>query len=332
MKDYCKQILGKSIRDITIEDLKEFFLEEKEETEILEFKSGKGDFDSIFTKNILKTTSAFLNSSGGVLIWGAPEDRPQEKGGPKKCVGELVLLKDRKEKDQVINRISSSISYMPNNIKVERLDSYHGFVYIIEVQESESKPHQYNGQYFIRLDGQSKPAPHYIVDSLFNQIKFADIECDVIIKDYKFDYFSNHHNITLAVYYFNFSKNIIAKNVELHLYLESGVFENNKLQDIEPKCTSSLHFGVNPSTTLKILINDEKFKNEEKIITLQSTIRADNAEARISKFNIDLEKLKDSLNFKNSVETIINNKPFINFFNADELSDKETYKRLFLDK
>lgn len=242
MIDYCKQIFGKSIRDLTIEDLKVYFSEAREESEILEFKSGKGDFEGIFNKNILRTVSAFLNSSGGVLIWGAPEDKEPEKGMPKVCAGDLVLVKTKKEKDHLINRISSSISYMPTGIRVERLDHEDGYAYIIEVQESESKPHQLGGQYFVRLDGQSKPAPHYFVDSMFNQVKFPDLDGRIIfatVDTARVGLLVIRFNVVI----FNKSPFINERNLSFQLVASKGEFNASRKKEYYSKHFPVSHYG-----------------------------------------------------------------------------------------
>jgi hypothetical protein len=329
MTDYCKNIFGKSIRELTIEDLEVYFSEVKEESEILEFKSGKGDFEGVFNNNILKTVSAFLNSSGGVLIWGAPEDKSPERGMPKVCVGDFVPVKERKEKDQLINRISSSISYMPTGIRAERLEFNSGYVYIIEVQESDSKPHQLNGQYFIRLDGQSKPAPHYIVDSMFNQIKLADVECETTIVDF---YNNRKYNfITIKAYFFNFSKHVIAKNIQTHFYIENGVFEINKLQDIDSQNFPNLHYGINPSTQIVIMVSDDHLVYSDNIVNLQTTIRSDNSLARISSYKINVQDLKRGSQLQDCIKSTTNNLS-ISGVSYEFFDDKKSYKELILKK
>jgi len=292
MKDYCKQILGKSIREITIEDLKSYFLEKKEETEILEFKSGQGDFEKIFNKNILRTVSAFLNSSGGLLIWGSPEDKVPEKGLPKVCIGDLVPVTERKEKDQLINRISSSISYMPTGILVERIDVTKGFIYIIEVQESSSKPHQLNGQYFIRLDGQSKPAPHYIVDSMFNQIKQVNVECH--LKALSANVIANSTIITFSLKLFNFNSSLPGKEIHMFVNTSTGFFKENREKLIEIKPTKFLFYALEPSAEFTLEVNNNEIQYLDYNSKLNIFLAGENIPTKISEYEILYkERLED---------------------------------------
>lgn len=331
MKDYCTQIFGKSLRNLTVTDLENYFSDEKEESEILEFKSGNGDFESTFNKNILRTITSFLNSSGGVMIWGAPEDKPKEKNGPKICIGELIPVTYKKEKDQLINRISTSISYMPNGIRIERLAYKDGFIYIFEIQESDSKPHQLNGQYLIRLDGQTKPAPHYIVDSMFKQIQFADIESESIINSYERN--EPYHFIDIGIYFFNFSRNLVGKNVQLHAYIQNGVFTTNNKQDIECMTLTNLHFAVNPVSKLIIQISDAHLVKSNNIIHLQTTIRSDNSLARISQYEINVLKLQNSHPLSDCITRTTNNIPLTEITNNDDIfDDKEKFKNFLLKR
>lgn len=330
MIDYCKQLFGKSIREITIEDLNLYFLEVKEETEILEFKSGKGDFEGVFNNNILKTVSAFLNSSGGVLIWGAPEDKAPEKGKPKVCVGDLVPVNDKKEKDQLINRISSSISYMPKGIKIERLDLDNEYIYIIEVQESGSKPHQLNGQYFIRLDGQSKPAPHYIVDSMFKQINDADTEIGLHL--YDFLWAQGYLTLDFKMVVFNFSRFMPARNVNVNLYSNVGEFNTTGSRDININTIDSISFGSFPSTKYSLTIKENILERFGNIIELNITSSGHNCLSKVSTYKIKVDKIlngEDDIVLNDLLENIKSNIPLIDLIDAN--SSKEEIKRMFLE-
>jgi len=71
--DYCTPFFGKKLQDVTIDDVKKTFEEERLESDWLEFKSIKGsEFNNKQFENIKETVAAMLNSAGGLLIWGAP--------------------------------------------------------------------------------------------------------------------------------------------------------------------------------------------------------------------------------------------------------------------
>jgi len=66
--DYAKQLLGKSLRDLSYDDIADYFSSAREESDSIEFKSWSAEnskWDPIYTG-----VTAFLNSTGGILIWG----------------------------------------------------------------------------------------------------------------------------------------------------------------------------------------------------------------------------------------------------------------------
>lgn len=74
-----QQFFGKPVDDLTYSDLTTHFAQPQEESDRIEYKSFResGDFKKK-EATILKTICAFLNSGGGILVWGAPR---REKGG-----------------------------------------------------------------------------------------------------------------------------------------------------------------------------------------------------------------------------------------------------------
>jgi predicted HTH transcriptional regulator len=78
MGKFSDSILNKTLEEITINDLKEFFSEPKDETATLEFKSGDVDVIKLY-----KEIAAFLNTEGGLLIVGAPRETKISLGSGK---------------------------------------------------------------------------------------------------------------------------------------------------------------------------------------------------------------------------------------------------------
>ncbi|RYF97097.1 MAG: ATP-binding protein, partial [Chitinophagaceae bacterium] len=69
--NYSEIVFGKSLEELSMETLTHFFIIPQGETATLEFKSFSKQ--STFDKNIdgiIKGLCAFLNSDGGILIWG----------------------------------------------------------------------------------------------------------------------------------------------------------------------------------------------------------------------------------------------------------------------
>jgi hypothetical protein len=175
---YSHLFFGKDIEHLSFEDIKNFFIEEKEESDKIEFKSQnerepKQDGEA----NILRTICGLLNSDGGVIVWGAPAGIPNPTNKKIKIFkGELTLGNNKYEKDAFINVITNLITPSPNAIQFHRLEKEGKFIYIIEVAKSPYSPHQFKNTYLMRIDGQTVPAPHHYIEALFKRITFPRLE------------------------------------------------------------------------------------------------------------------------------------------------------------
>ncbi len=162
---FSEIIFGKKISEVTLEDLQSFFSEGQEESSILEFKSGGVSVDGVY-----KEVCAFLNTQGGILIIGTPLEekiKPTKKTEVTVCKGELTPSNFR-GKDWLMMSIVSNISPPPSNIKIQEFHTDKGSHFIVEVPQSMTPPHQTgDGRYYIRIERDSAPAPHGVVEALF---------------------------------------------------------------------------------------------------------------------------------------------------------------------
>lgn len=159
-------IFGKKLNEISLSDLQEFFSVEQEESSMLEFKTGDTRIDSIY-----KEICAFLNTEGGVIIIGTPTEgksKPSEVSQKTFNKGSLTYS-DFRNKDWLIQKITSNISPPPVGIKIQEFLTEEGNHFIIDVAQSMTPPHQCNsnGAYYIRMEREAKAAPHGIVEALF---------------------------------------------------------------------------------------------------------------------------------------------------------------------
>ncbi|WP_293307374.1 helix-turn-helix domain-containing protein [Pedobacter sp. UBA5917] len=214
MTNFALNILGKSIADLTLADIENYFTEQKLETDTLEFKSfpAAANFEDLLGK-IMKTLCGYLNGSGGLLILGAPIKTVV--GNVDYFQGALTPVPVQKSVDWFINKISSSISPMPINVSVKIIPSNQSYIYLFEVQESQYKPHQVAHIYYIRLDGQTKPAPHYIVQALMRQITYPDLRATIRINRFQNHAEQTISKLTLAI--FNFSQ--MQNDSDFHYYI-----------------------------------------------------------------------------------------------------------------
>lgn len=162
----CESIFQKKLYDLTVADLEAFFAEPQEENAILEFKEGSTDVQKLH-----KEVAAFLNTEGGLLIYGAPREleHPQKKGY-KVAQGALTGSKIR-DRDVIMRSLGTGISPAPSGIKIQALEVADGTVYVLEIPQSMTPPHQEaaKGAYYLRLEREAKPAPHGLVAAMFNK-------------------------------------------------------------------------------------------------------------------------------------------------------------------
>ncbi len=222
--EFAKSYFGKGLEEIVYQDLVDFFVEEKDESDKIEFKAFSARYGNL-NKNlegVIRGICALINSNGGILIWGAPEGTTVPGRAEKIFVGDLSPINERKEKDWLINKISDSITPLPVGIKVQILENEGNYVYVFEVDSSDYKPHQFKNTYWVRLDGQTKPAPHYLIEALFKQIKFPNIEGYIKLDNISTD--GNKYYLDITIFIFNFSELQNEEDVSFRLMCPEGTF------------------------------------------------------------------------------------------------------------
>lgn len=166
-ENYISQFFKKDSEDIDESDIVAFFSNRQEETSNLEFKSGDTEINDIF-----KEIAAFLNTEGGLLLIGSPIESKEQRGKLtiRYCQGQLTYSKFQ-SKDWLYQKIFSNITPSPTNIFIKEISNENGIIFLIEVPQSKHPPHQSNadGRYYIRIDNEAKPAPHGLVQALFEK-------------------------------------------------------------------------------------------------------------------------------------------------------------------
>src|ERR1035437_10646203 len=72
---YSKLYFGKELIDLTYDDIEDFFVEEKDETNKIEYKSYHNPDERNHTEKengVIRAICGLINSEGGLVIWGAP--------------------------------------------------------------------------------------------------------------------------------------------------------------------------------------------------------------------------------------------------------------------
>ncbi len=181
--EFSKLLFNKTLYQLEFTDIMNYFLIRREESLNLEFKSFAPQGD--YTKKeeaIKKAVCGLLNSEGGIIIWGAPVEVKDEKGNTM-ATGNLTPFDSNLDKDRLVNILTSSITPMPIGIKVQVLkDGNNHSIFIIEVQKSIERPHQFDNRYYVRLDGQTRIAPHYLISALMKSSNYPVIRGHIKLK------------------------------------------------------------------------------------------------------------------------------------------------------
>jgi hypothetical protein len=234
IKSYAEAIIGIPLTDIKLEDLNQFFSIEQEETDLLELKSYFEKNQSLHThkeNGILKTICAFLNSSGGLLIWGAPVGKSIEGRKHKIFTGQLSPVEQLIENDTFISKIANNIIPLSSNVRMCKIEVEDGkYVYLFDVGQSDYKPHQFDNRFWVRLYGQTGIAPYYLIDALFKQIQTPEIRGYVRIIGYNCTP-ELLINLTFSITIFNISKTINDQDTYFSLVTSAGEFKPNELEN-----------------------------------------------------------------------------------------------------
>lgn len=222
---YSNQYFGKELTDLSYEDILHFFIEEREESDKIEFKSNGPSSDKNSKERIngiIRTTCGLLNSEGGIIIWGAPVGQKVSGRKEKIFKGELTPVNDKLEKDSFITKITDLITPSPRGVKFQSIQISDQYIYIIEVEQSPYSPHQFNNTYYMRIDGQTRPAPHHYIEALFRKVTFPNLEGYLAINAYE-DH-GNYFRLQISAVFLNLSALQNEHEFHYEIRLSGGVF------------------------------------------------------------------------------------------------------------
>lgn len=302
--DFSLKLLGKSLTEITLNDLTEFFKTGRDESDIFELKS----FDQRNTNYkdkenaILKTICAFLNSNGGLLVWGAPIGE-KTNNNQKVFKGDLSPVGKLIEKDAFINKITTRIIPIPPKVNFHPVEvEKDKFVYLFEIQESITKPHQFDSRYFMRLDGQTRVAPHHYIEALFKQIKYPNIEGYIeFLSEYQIDRnylqipisiivenltpFQNEENVSFV---FNTNKGKFRDDTGRNDNFKNVRFDNNLTQAVSNNFKEVLHYGLIEKFIIYLTFETRKIRNEYLTVDLSLSVGGRFSPLKISKYKLSI--------------------------------------------
>ena len=123
-----------------------------------------------------------------MLIIGAPReiDLPLEGGRKARvCRGPFTPLPEI-SKDDAHRSLLSKVTPLPSGVRVNPVRCAGGCVVLVDVDSSNYPPHQHDRTYWIRLDGETRKAPHALVESLFLQRRGPNLELNTVISGCRF--------------------------------------------------------------------------------------------------------------------------------------------------
>lgn len=311
--ELASNIFGKTIHDLTEQDIKKYFETERRETNIMEFKSyvdknepgtTKESRDKKKLRDVIKTICAFLNSDGGILIWGAPLG--QKKVGSNEVVyfGPITKVNYKIEPDQIINKIASEISPTPLRINFQPIDLGAGdFQYVFEVRKSEFAPHQQNGTYYMRMDGSTRPAPHHFVEALMKKINFPRVEVFLTFGE-AVEFLGDYVSVPVQLSIHNLSKYIPEKNIQYRIICDTGDIlsvnlskmpELKRGSDILGEKVDILHNRV-AHFQFYALVTNRFFGGKKKNFTILVSLNGELSPVIFSKYDIQLSMVDPASN------------------------------------
>jgi len=321
-----ENILGRKIEDIDAAFLVEYFKAGRKESDILEFKSIVGPLDK---QKVMRTICAFLNSSGGVIVWGAPVEVDENK--EKVVKGALTSTTEHLKKDSFITSLSDKTVPIPAGVKFQPVEVEPGkFIYVIEVLESNTKPHQYDHRYWMRLDGQTREAPHHYIEALFRQVKYPNLEGYLKIHDIQIEYkrfndfrgrepLDNYYRLIVEFMIFNLSPFQNEESVSLLVFTNLGNINEYRsdFQEIASQrevnfinSKDVLHYGASISKVLIVAVWGKEISATNNIIKLVFAFGGKFSPQKVSSYTLDLSKYDEDDFFKIVVEKTQNKTNF----------------------
>jgi hypothetical protein len=309
---YSQLFFGKELDLLSYDDIEAYFQETRDESNKIEYKSYSNAEEKNHTEKqngVVRAICALLNSEGGLVIWGAPEGQKVDGKKEKIFQGGLSPVENLIEKDRFINTVTDLITPSPRGIQFKALDKEGKYVYILEVDQSMYSPHQFRNVYYMRIDGQTKPAPHHYIEALMKRIQFPNLvgylkfeKYQVLPKDIR--------QLRLSVGIWNLSKFQNDFNVTYRLLSDLGQFRHwdsymtNKPYEyqgnghlrIYHNLKDIIHYGEPVMDTVNIEFNASELHSNNYETELNLLFAAKNSPMKTSIYKLKLGPDSPDLN------------------------------------
>lgn len=278
---YTKLYFGKELNELSYKDIQDFFVEEKDESDKIEFKSYFSNEERNHTEKengVIRTICAFLNSEGGLIIWGAPIGQSVEGKKEKIFKGDLSPLNVLIEKDTFIRRITDLITPSPNGIRFQSIQNGENFVCLIEVDQSIYSPHQFKNTYLMRVDGQTRTAPHHYIEALFRKVSFPKLEGYIKVDHFEPDGRNNRFLLQLTIMLFNKSKLQNEHDLYYRVIVTCGTFAMHELNSDRDKIYGMDGHELRVPNAKSTIYYNEPITNSEVIFVTPRDLTKANSE------------------------------------------------------
>lgn len=169
---------GRELEKLQLSDIEALIQAKIDESQNLEYKEPSNDLEKD-CNNIAEGISGFLNTDGGILIYGVSEIKEGDHRYPtdtKWCSA---------TKERLEGLLVSRIYPWEEQIKIKRIQSEENKqngIFVIEVPKSSNPPHMYDYRYYQRLNFRTLPMTHQSVLRAFQTswIRRRDLQTNVI--------------------------------------------------------------------------------------------------------------------------------------------------------
>jgi hypothetical protein len=169
---------GKDLKDLHLSDIQFLINEKIDESQNLDYTQPSSDPEKD-CDGVAKEVSGFLNTDGGIVIYGVSERREEEHCYPDRIIWSTST------KEWFENMLDSRIQPWDERIRIRRIENEQNpteGIFVIEVPKSNNPPHMFNHVYYQRLNFKARPMEHENVYRAFQTswLRRRDISKNVI--------------------------------------------------------------------------------------------------------------------------------------------------------
>lgn len=152
----------------------------------------------------------------------------------------------------------------------------------------------------MRIDGQTKPAPHHYIEALFRKVRYPFLEAIFKIKNRYI--VRGMYAIQFKVYFYNWTPNQNEEKFSYRIFSEHGVFEDSSDELLEHRFGDNgqelsselakdiLHFGEPIVEEQTLLFEPYQLQNEQNKSTLLISFGGKYSPLKISQIILDFSK------------------------------------------